>query len=334
MKFSKSTINWVVAILVSLGAASPSLGQLSPLLSNSALIKGLENPATTDVTSPLLYEAESDPAVLPLRLNEDWFWGPIIPSLGRAAAALSDTELSKEAENPVTRIITLPLRYEAEFNDGPYKATKDTFEIDQAVVPFILNADWALITRTKFPAVIQPPKKLREDWESGLSNGYTTFFLSPEHGTTFFWGAGPVLYYPSATNKALGVNKWGSGPSVAFLKKDAGPWVVGVVVNNIWSFGGPPHSSDRTNSFLLNPVVSYHFGDGWSVGSSPNITANWLSKNGQQWTVPIGGGIEEVVRLGGQHMKLSVDTYYNAIRPTASNDTALVQVTLTLLFPP
>jgi hypothetical protein len=334
LKFSKSTINWVVAILVSLGAASPSAGQLSPLLSNTALIKGLENPATTDVTSPLLYEADSDSTVLPLRLNEDWFWGPLIPSLGRAAAALSDTELSKEAENPVTRIITLPLRYEAEFNDGPYKATKDTFEIDQAVLPFILNADWALITRTKFPAVIQPPKKLGEEWASGLSNGYTTFFLSPEHGTTFFWGAGPVLYYPSATNKALGVNKWGSGPSLAFLRKDAGPWVWGVVVNNIWSFGGPPHSSDRTNSFLLNPVVSYHFDNGWSVGSSPNITANWLSKNGQQWTVPIGGGIEKTFRLGAQRMKLSVDAYYNVIRPAAGNDTALVQVTLTLLFPP
>ena len=51
-------------------------------------------------------------------------------------------------------------------------------------------------------------------------------------------------------------------------------------------------------------------------------------------TVPIGGGIEEVVRLGGQRMKLSVDAYYNAIRPTAGNDTALVQVTLTFLFPP
>jgi hypothetical protein len=37
---------------------------------------------------------------------------------------------------------------------------------------------------------------------------------------------------------------------------------------------------------------------------------------------------------GAQRMKLSVDAYYNAIRPTAGNDAALVQVTLTLLFPP
>ena len=61
------------------------------------------------------------------------------PSLGQSSAALSDTELSKESENPVTRVITLPLRYEAEFNDGPYKAIKDTYEIDQAVLPFRLN---------------------------------------------------------------------------------------------------------------------------------------------------------------------------------------------------
>src|SRR6476660_4932178 len=106
-------------------------------------------------------------------------------ALAQSAAPVSDTELSKEAENPVTRWITLPLRYEADFLDGPYKATKDTFEIDQAVLPFNLNEDWALITRTKFPAIVQPPKKAGESWMSGLGNGYTTFFLSPQHGNGF-----------------------------------------------------------------------------------------------------------------------------------------------------
>jgi hypothetical protein len=47
-------------------------------------------------------------------------------------------------------------------------------------VPFRLNEDWALITRTKLPAIVQAPKSLGDHW-AGLSNGYTTFFLSPEH---------------------------------------------------------------------------------------------------------------------------------------------------------
>jgi hypothetical protein len=242
-----------------------------------------------------------------------------------------DTEVSKEVENPVTRRITLPLRYEADFLDGAYKATKDIFSIDQAVVPFRLSEDWALITRTKLPVEALPPKNLGDHWAFGLSNGYTTFFLSPEHGEGFYWGAGPVLYYPSS-NLTVGVKKWGSGPSAAFIKQDESPWVFGAVANNIWSIGSPPGNSDRTNQLLLNPIVSYHFAEGWSVGSSPNITANWIASGGK-WTVPIGGGFGKAFRLGEQPLKLDLDVYYNAIRPKAGNETWLLQATLTFQFP-
>jgi hypothetical protein len=52
-----------------------------------------------------------------------------------------------------------------------------------------------------------PPKKAGDHWTDGLSNGYMTFFLSPEHGQGFYWEAGPALYYP-ATNEALGTTRW------------------------------------------------------------------------------------------------------------------------------
>jgi hypothetical protein len=104
---------------------------------------------------------------------------------------MSTDDLSKETENPVSRIIILPLRYEADFHDGPYDATKNTFELDQAILPFRLSDDWALITRTKFPAYSQPPKKLGDSWASGLGNGYTTFFLSPHRLGSTNGGLGP-----------------------------------------------------------------------------------------------------------------------------------------------
>ena len=109
-------------------------------------------------------------------------------AVAQSADVSSDAELSKDSVNPVTRHITVPLRYQAEFQDGPYKATKSTFELDQAVVPFRLNEDWALITRTKLPGIVEPPKKHGEHWTTGLGNGYTTFFLSPEHGEGLYWG--------------------------------------------------------------------------------------------------------------------------------------------------
>ena len=176
-----------------------------------------------------------------------------------------------------------------------------------------------------------PPKKAGDSWADGLSNGYTTFFLSPEHGRDFYWGAGPVLYYP-ATNSMLGVTKWGSGPAVAFVHKDSGPLVIGIVANNIWTFGNAS-GSNATNQMLLNPFFSYHFADGWALISSPEIYANWLA-SGSKWTVPVGGGLSKLVRLGELPVKLEAAAYYNALRPTAGQDPWQFQVTVNFILAP
>src|SRR6516162_3801579 len=63
----------------------------------------------------------------------------------------------------------------------------------------------------------------------------------------------------------------GCRSSAAFIKQDESPWVLGAVVNNIWSIGSLLGDSDRTNQLFLNPFVNYHFADGWSVGSSPDF---------------------------------------------------------------
>jgi hypothetical protein len=67
------------------------------------------------------------------------------------------------------------------------------------------------------------------------------------------------------------------------------------------------------------------------VGTSPNITTNWIASGGK-WTVPLGGGFGKVVRLGEQPIKLDLDAYYNVIRPKAGDETWLLQITLTFLF--
>jgi hypothetical protein len=104
-------------------------------------------------------------------------------------------------------------------------------------------------------------------------------FFFPARASGFFWGSGPVISIPTATNNTPGMNGWGSGPSVALVWQDRIPWTFGSITNNVWSFDGPPSGSNETNSLLLNPFVSYRFGDGWSPGTSPNISANWAPKN-------------------------------------------------------
>ena len=266
-----------------------------------------------------------------------WFLTPVLraqtPPPAVDTGLLTETQLSAEADNPVSRNIVLPLRYQMQADDGYYKENQDTFKLSQALIPFVLDDDWALITRTDFPLVSQPPKKKDDQWATGLENSYTTFFLSPEHVGSLFGGIGPVLYYPTATRSAIGVNKWGSGPSLGIVYKPDPSWQFAVVVNNIWSFGGPPHGSDRKNSLLLNPMASYYFGDGWSISTSPNITSDWLSRPGEQWTVPIGGGLSKTFHIAHDGLKLSLDAYYNTVRPQPDHDTWLAQITLTLVLP-
>jgi hypothetical protein len=45
------------------------------------------------------------------------------PALAQVPTPVTNTDFSKETENPVTRHITLPLRYEANFLDGVDKLT-------------------------------------------------------------------------------------------------------------------------------------------------------------------------------------------------------------------
>lgn len=249
------------------------------------------------------------------------------------ASAQSVTDLSKQSENPVAALATLPLRYQADLGYGKDGNTKTIVEIDQAVLPFQLNEDWALITRTKLPFGDQPPKKAGQRWNAGLSNGYTTLFLSPERGEQIFWGIGPVIYLPTVTNSAAGVNRWGSGPSLAFVWQSEGAWTAAIVVNNIWSFGKPATGSKKTDSLLVNPTVSYHLRDGWSLYSSPNITCDWAAAPHERWTMPLGGGAGKTFRVGRQAMKFSMAAYYDPIRPEGIGPAWQVMTTLTLLFP-
>ena len=83
---------------------------------------------------------------------------------------------------------------------------------------------------------------------------------------------------------------------------------------------------------LINPVFSYKFGDGWSTGTSPNITADWQASSGKRWTVPVGGGFGKVFKMGGRPVKLSLDGYYSAVRPAGTAPVWTAQVTMTFVF--
>jgi hypothetical protein len=226
------------------------------------------------------------------------------------------TALAKKLQNPIGDLYSFPFQNNANFNYGPHDGTQDILNI-QPVIPIHVNADWNVITRTILPLIWQP--SLAPAHTVPFGTGPTTFsaFLSPHSPTNgWLWGVGPVIQVPTISDKTLGSPVWGGGPTgvLVYMK---GPWVAGALVNNVWSFGGTSGRGGTSyNMFLTQPFVNYNFGEGWYVGTSPIITANWLTTGDHAWTLPAGANVGRVVKIGGKlPVNFSLGAYYNALRP-------------------
>jgi len=224
-------------------------------------------------------------------------------------------DLAKQTQNPVSDLISVPFQNNTNFDIGPWERTQNILNI-QPVIPFTLNDDWNLITRTILPVVYQPVGQ--DDDEFGLGDLNFTAFLSPKDSGKVIWGAGPVFLFPTATDDVLGNEKWGVGPSIVVLTME-GPWVYGALWNNIWSFAGDDDRDD-VNRMLLQPFVNYNMEGGWYLVSAPVITADWEADSENRWVVPIGGGVGRVFTIGKQPVNVQAQAFYHIVHPDNGPD--------------
>jgi hypothetical protein len=120
------------------------------------------------------------------------------------------------------------------------------------------------------------------------------------------------------------------GPTLVALTQP-GPWTIGALANNVWSFAGSG-SRPNVNQFLLQYFINYNLKKGWYLGSQPILTANWEATNGGRWVVPFGGGIGRVMRLGMQPVNLQLGFYGNAVHPVNASPWSM-RAQFVLLFP-
>ena len=220
-------------------------------------------------------------------------------------------DLAKAAQNPVGDLISLPFQNNMNFDVGPADRTQNVLNI-QPVWPIALSKNWNFITRTIVPLISQPAPG--NERTNGLGDINFTGFFSPKQPGKIIWGVGPTLVFPTATDDVTGTDKWSAGPSVVVLTMP-GQWVIGALVSNVWSFAGDDERAD-VNSFLMQYFVNYNLPDGWYLTSAPIITANWEAESGEQWTVPFGGGIGRVFRIGRQPINMQTQVFYNVETPT------------------
>jgi hypothetical protein len=237
-------------------------------------------------------------------------------------------DLAKKTQNPVSDLISLPFQNNTSFNVGPKNRVQNVLNI-QPVIPFTFD-NFNLITRTILPVIYQPSVSPGTDDEFGLGNLQFTAFISPKNEEGLIFGVGPVLQFPTNTDDALGLDKWSAGPSIVGLMIE-GPWVVGGLAQQVWSYcgeGDDPYVSE----FLLQPFVNYNLDDGWYLVTAPIITANWNAKASDVWTIPLGGGFGRVVKLGNLPINFQVQSFYNVATPANGGEWS-IRFQMQFLFP-
>ena len=244
-------------------------------------------------------------------------------------------DLAAKTQNPVGAMYSLPFKFNFDYGADNGEAT---FLNIQPVIPITVG-DWNLINRVIMPIIDTPgmvtgtpgiPNPVQGDGATGLGDINYSVFVSPAEPGKVIWGVGPSIMMDTASDDQLGSGKWSWGPTAVLLTQPK-PWTLGLLGRQLWSFAG---DSDRSvvSQLLLEPFINYNLNDGWYLITDMIITANWMAKSDNRWTIPLGGGFGKMFSIGNQKMNTKLEAYYNVEKPEGAPDWSL-NFTLQFLFP-
>jgi len=328
---SRRVILAVLATLLAVGsiagAQTLSSEELQEVLTNAALEPGAG-------LSYQLGVRKLDGVLRPEDARLNLFTGPgaqAAPAAEPDESEASASELNRKLTNPVSTLWSLSNQFNNFKLENGHWNNNWLF---QPVLPVSLTRDWNLITRPVMPFYnIVPHETAPGQFErtAGLGDLTLLELLSPAHTGNWILGAGPTFIFPTANSKFTGQGKYQAGPAavVGYLTKE---YFLGVFPQQWFSIGGSSSRPD-TSQLNLQPIATIFLGDGWNVGYSGNILADWKASSGDVWTVPVGLGVGKVVKLGRLPVKLQLSLQYMPVRPRNTGQEWDVQVQITPIIP-
>jgi len=238
-------------------------------------------------------------------------------------------DVAKKLANPVAAMISLPIQGNYQPNLGANDKGSQWLINVQPVIPFELNDDWNLISRTIIPLISKDTGVAGQDRINAVGDIVQSVWASPKALTEngWIWGAGAAFLLPSDTK--LSARKWGAGPTALALKQD-GPWTYGGLFNHIWSVGGSDAVTSNVNQTFVQPFLTYITPQAVTIALNTESIYDWEN---DQWTVPVNLTVTKVMKIGSQIVSVGGGVTYWAEAPENGPEGFGVRLLFTFIFP-
>ncbi|QLH42513.1 MAG: hypothetical protein HWD59_07185 [Coxiellaceae bacterium] len=107
-----------------------------------------------------------------------------------AELSVVDENFAKMVQNPIADLISLPFQNNTNYGLGKYNRTQDILYA-QPLLPFNLNPNWTIYSRTIIPYIVQPDLLHPEGYTDGLGDIIPAVLIGPRFKGGNFLGSWP-----------------------------------------------------------------------------------------------------------------------------------------------
>jgi len=245
-----------------------------------------------------------------------------------ALAQEKPKDLASAARDPTASLTAFAIRYDVTTSFHNLPDADQQQLVLQPIIPWKLGKQQH-IARITLPYVTSGPDwgVIAEDAAAGLPPNYVPTAKQDGLADTAVvdviisktsWGRqgiGGAIILPTASDPALGSEKWSIGPAyVAITKK--GNFQGGFVAQWLFSVAGESDRDD-VNSLTIQPFGGFGFSGGWSLNTS-EMVFNYNFETSKWTSLPLGLRVEKLIKIGNLPARLFVDVEHNF----ADNDVA------------